>query len=94
MTDEPLKPQEARKLVREILESGEQSLFYSGHARLEMDDDEISEAEIERALRGLVEPAEWEGGQWRYRFHAGNVWVVVALLDGLKIIVITAWRKK
>ena len=91
MLDEPLEVDEARKLVREILKDG--TVRFTSHARKEMENDNISEAELRRALYGVCEPAEWEHGQWRYRFHSYSVWAVVLFRDEEMVVIITAWRK-
>lgn len=92
MLDEPLSQASASRLARDILLNG--TVRYTGHARREMANDGLSEADIERALRGGTEPAEWENGQWRYRFFCADVWAVVSFRDGQMLIIITAWRKR
>ena len=58
---EPLRPAEARKLLRAILASGE--VVFTNHALDEMEQDGISQAEAIGVLRsGVVEPAEYERG--------------------------------
>ncbi len=92
MLDEPLDPVSASRLARDILENG--TVSYTGHARREMAKDGLSEADIERALRSGTEPAEWEGGQWRYRFFCADVWAVVSFRNEQLLVTITAWRKR
>lgn len=88
--DKELKPAEARKLVREILEHGR--VVYTKHAREEMEKDDLNEADIERALKGSCEPPEWEGKQWRYRFHSYTTYAVVTFRNEEIVVIITAWR--
>ena len=90
MLDEPLSEPDARKLIITILDSG--VVIYSRHVREEMDKDGLNEADIEQALRGTVEPAEWENGSWRYRIHSYEV-VVVAFRSERALVVVTAWRR-
>jgi len=79
-----------------IIHKGERyekgTVRYTSHALREMAKDHLNEADIERALRGAVEPAEYENGQWRYRFHSQQIWAVVTFRDGQIIVIVTAWR--
>lgn len=92
MLDEPLEPEEARSLARKLFSEGR--VRYTGHALDEMEKDGLVQHDVERALHGICEPAEWTKQQWRYRFHAYDVWVVIAFRDGEIIVIITAWRKR
>jgi len=63
---EPLLPGDAKKLLQAILGGGE--IGFTSHALDEMEQDGISPAEAIGVLRsGVVEPAEFERGGWRYR---------------------------
>ena len=89
---EPLRPAEARKLLRAILASGE--VAFSSHALDEMEQDGISQVEAIDVLRsGVVEPAEFERGSWRYRVHARRIYVVAAFRSEVAAVVVTAWRR-
>jgi len=92
MYEEPLTTHQVRELLSKILQTG--LLRYSRHAREEMKADGLDEAQIERALRGQVEPGEWENGSWRYRIHTFSVWVVIAFRGAETAVVITAWRRR
>lgn len=92
MSDEPLSPEEASQLTQRILAEG--TIRFTRHALEEMENDGIKEEDIQRALRGGCEPAEWLNNQWRYRFHSYDVWAVTTFRDEEIIIVITAWRKR
>jgi hypothetical protein len=63
---EALKPDRAKALLVKILtEDG--IVEIRPHARKEMANDQILEAEVMEVLRGgAVEPAEWENKEWRY----------------------------
>ena len=55
--------------------------------------DGISQAEAIGVLRsGVVEPAEFERGSWRYRVHAHLTYVVAAFRSDVVANVVTAWR--
>lgn len=90
---EPLSPPNARKLIRAILERGE--VRFSKHAQAEMKNDRLLVNHCLNVLRGgIVEPGEWENGSWRYRVHAGLVWVVVTFRSEEALVVVTAWRSR
>ena len=91
--DEPLSAPKAKKAVQEILRSG--NTAFSGHALREMKKDDLTTQDCVNVLRaGVVEPAEYENGSWRYRFHGGWIWVVVAFRSEQELVVVTAWRKR
>ncbi|MEO7041568.1 MAG: DUF4258 domain-containing protein [Gemmatimonadaceae bacterium] len=92
-TVEPLKPPEAKQLVREIIENG---IFdFSGHAQEEMAKDDLEAADCLNVLRGGVyQPAEPEGMEWRYRVSTTRIVVVFAFVSAIRLRVITAWRSK
>lgn len=87
---EPLSPAEASRRAKHILEHG--TLRYTRHALEQMQQDHLTPHDIERALRGLVEPAEWENQQWRYRFSAFRVWAVASFRGEDLLVLVTAWR--
>jgi len=91
--DEPLSPTDARKLIRRILKDG--VMLVSKHAEKEMAKDELTMPDCIAVLRGRwVEPAEFEGGSWRYRVATSKVVVVVAFAAETELAVVTAWRLK
>lgn len=88
---EPLSPAEAKQRIRSILASGDFSV--TAHAREEMDADELSVADCVNVLRGgVVRPAEWEHGTWRYRVETSRITVVIAFRSENYFVVVTAWR--
>jgi Domain of unknown function (DUF4258) len=88
---EPLRPADAKKLLRVILAGGE--VVFTNHALDEMEQDGISQAEAIGVLRsGVVEPAELERGSWRYRVRARQKHVVVTFRSETAAVVVTAWR--
>jgi len=88
---EPLAPEVARRLVRQIWASGHVSL--SLHAKERMARHGILREEWERALRaGWVMAGEWEHGSWRYQVRTQDVTVVVAFRSLGELVVVTLWR--
>ena len=93
MVKEPLSAPELRKLLRQILASGE--VRFTSHALAEMAKDGVTTQDVEAVLRGgVVEPGELEKGTWRYRIRAGGVYVVVTFRAETMAVVVTAWRTK
>jgi hypothetical protein len=91
--NEPLHPTEARKLIREILSDG--SVAFSRHALEEMANDDLTSVDVTNVLRGgVVEPAEFENGSWRYRSRTARIAVVIAFRSDVELRVVTAWRFK
>ncbi|MBI2898142.1 MAG: DUF4258 domain-containing protein [Deltaproteobacteria bacterium] len=96
MSAAPLSPPAAKARIREILVGGTVTL--TAHAWKEMAKDSMDMVDVVNVLRGgIVEPAEWENGEWRYRVHTPRgLWVVVALPEDAEdeLVVVTAWRAK
>lgn len=91
LMDEPLAPEAAKRLIRDILQSGR--FIYSNHAKDEMVDDELTTVDCENVLRGgVVRPGEYENGTWRYRVETSKITVVVAFRSAQELVVVTAWR--
>lgn len=90
---EPLEPSRARRLIREILEKG--SVSFSGHSEKALADDDLSTVDAVNVLRGgVVEPAEFENGSWRYRVRTQRMVVVIVFRSTSEMAVVTAWREK
>jgi len=93
MLVEPLSPPEARRLIREILETG--SVTFSKHAEEEMAKDNLTMVDVANVLRGgVLDPAELENGSWRYRVRTARIAVIVAFRSETELRVVTAWRFK
>ena len=93
MLKEPLEPDRARRLIREILEKG--SVTFSGHSEKALTDDDLSTVDAINVLRaGVVEPAEFENRCWRYRVRTQRIVVVVTFRSESELVVVTAWREK
>jgi hypothetical protein len=88
---EPLSPLEAKRLIRKILADGD--VVSSRHASEEMGKDDLTMVDCVNVLRaGIVEPAEWERGSWRYRVHTRRILVVIAFRSESRLVIVTAWR--
>lgn len=93
MLKEPLEPDKARRLIREILEKG--SVSFSGHSEKALADDDLATVDAVSALRaGVVEPPEFEKGCWRYRIRTPRIVVVIVFRSASEIAVVTAWRER
>lgn len=91
--DEPLRPDDARRLIGNILRTG--SVFLGRHAKKAMADDNLIQQDCLDVLRGgVVDPGELERGAWRYRVRTKNVTVVVAFNSEAELAVVTVWRNK
>ncbi len=90
---EPLKPPEAKQLVRSIVENG--IVEFSGHALAEMANDELETTDCVNLLRaGVYNPPEPINGEWRYRVETQRICVVFAFTSKTRMRVVTAWRFK
>jgi hypothetical protein len=88
---EPLSPPDARRLIREILQNG--SVVLSRHAAEEMAKDNLTMVDVTNVLRGgVVDPAEFENGSWRYRVRTARIAVIVAFRSEIELRIVTAWR--
>ncbi len=88
---EPLAPEAAKRLIREILESGH--FAYSRHAKEELLADDLTTVDCENVLRGgVVRAGELEHGTWRYRVDTARITVVIAFRSERELVIVTAWR--
>jgi hypothetical protein len=91
MEGEPFHPTRARQLIRQILDSG--TVSFSKHALEEMAKDNMTTVDCVNILRGgVVEPAEWEAGTYRYRVRTARMYVVIAFRSETELVVVTCWR--
>jgi mRNA-degrading endonuclease RelE of RelBE toxin-antitoxin system len=89
--DEPIAPDAAKKLIRQILQIGR--FTYTKHSKDELFADDLTTVDCENVLRGgVVRPGEYEHGTWRYRVETSRVTVVVAFRSENEIVIVTAWR--
>jgi Domain of unknown function (DUF4258) len=88
---EPLSPPTAKQLIQQILQGG--SVTFSRHAEEEMAKDNLTMVDVTNILRGgVVDPAEFENGSWRYRVRSARIAVIVAFRSETELRVVTAWR--
>ena len=91
--NEPLKPDDAKQLIREILKTGR--FTYSKHAKEEILADDMTTVDCENVLRaGVVRPPDFEKESWRYRVETSRMAVVIAFRSADELVVVTAWREK
>jgi hypothetical protein len=91
--EEPLNPPEAKRLIMEIIKTG--TYWTSQHAEEELAKDRLTQVDAVNVLRGgVVEPAEWENGSWRYRVRTARMVVVVAFDSETELVIVTGWRIK
>ncbi len=91
--NQPLSAADARKLAKEILETG--SVVFTSHAEQEMAKDHLAAIDVNNVLRGgAYSEAEWENGAWRHQAFTQRITVVIEFESEAELIVITAWRKK
>jgi len=89
---EAYNPAKAKQLIRAIISDG--NVIITGHVKQEMQADNLTIVDCINVLRGgIVEPAEWENGAWRYRVHTVKICVVVEFESETELVLITAWRK-
>ena len=90
---EPIKPEEAKRLILQILKSG--AVTYSRHAKEEILADNMTTLDCENVLRGgVVLPGEYENGSWRYKVETDRMAVVICFRSKTQLVLVTAWRKK
>ena len=90
--NEPLRPPEAKKLIRIILSEG--TVFYAQpHALDRLRKWKLTAVDCENVLHaGAVQEPEFENGEWRYQVITGKITVVIQFLSDLELLVVTAWR--
>ena len=53
----------------------------------------LTMVDVTNVLRGgVVDPAEFENGSWRYRVRTARIAVIVAFRSETELRVVTAWR--
>ncbi len=68
----PMNPATAKREIIRLVAAGK--VFFSSHAHDEMALDGVSSVEVFSVLRGgVVQPAEFERGAWRYRVTARSI---------------------
>lgn len=86
-----LRPDDAKTLIRSILQDGVVS--FSPHAEKALKDDDMTTVDAVNVLRGgVVRTPDFEKNTWRYRVQTGRMTVVVAFRSETELVVVTAWR--
>ena len=92
ITGEPLKPPQAKLLIREILENGIVT-YAQPHAIERLNKHRLSQLDCENVLYGgAVRHPEYENGTWRYQVHTPKMCVVIRFQDKNILQIVTAWR--
>jgi hypothetical protein len=90
---DPLKPQDAKKLARQIVDDG--TVEFSHHAEEEMRKDDLIASDCLNLIRaGAYQPPDFINGQWRYRAQTVQMCVVITFRSATRLRVVTAWRVK
>lgn len=85
-------PAQAKKIILAIIANGK--VTPTTHAKQEMAADRLTIVDCINILRGgIVKPAEWENGAWRYRVQTTKICVVIEFESETEIILVTAWRE-
>lgn len=91
--NEPLRPHDARRLARHILENG--STTFSPHALEELAADGKTTVDAVNVIRGgSYEEGELVNGTWRYRACTARFIVVIAFDSETELIVVTGFTRK
>ena len=90
--DQPLRAVAARKLAKEIVETG--SVGFFSHAEDEMAKDKLDATDVTNVLRGgAYSEAEWENGEWRHHVFMQRIVVAIQFESEIVLMVVTAWRE-
>jgi hypothetical protein len=93
MLAEPLKPSQAKALIREILIGGEVT-YSQPHAIERLRKWNLTTVDCINVLRGgAVAEGEYENGSWRYRVYTPRICVVVRFESEDTLQIVTAWRE-
>lgn len=88
---EPLPLQDAERLAKGIIRSGDTS--FSQHARDEMQNDNLTDRDVTNVIRGgYCESVDFQNGTWRYRLRTQRIVTVVAFASERELRIVTAWR--
>lgn len=94
MPDEPLRPPQAKALIRTMLNCGEVT-YSKPHAMERMQKWGLSSVDCVNVLRaGVVDEAELENGSWKYKVHTPLICVVIRFISEDLLEIVTAWREK
>lgn len=89
---EPFQAHEAKRRIRQILQEGFVD-WEVPHFLDELRKDELDMVDAVNCLRaGIVEEAEMDNGEWRYRVRTQKICLVVQFEAEDELLVITIWR--
>lgn len=87
------------KMVREVMRNSPQNVFFSAHAKTEMDGDNLIISDIVNILashdsRVIPHKEELKNGSYRYQYGTSKIIAVISFWpNGKGFNVVTAWRK-
>ncbi len=86
-----IRPGDARRLLREILEIG--IITYPDYARKRMEQRLVTTIDCENVLwAGKVKHPEWINNAWRYRVVTTKLEVVIEFVSENEIVIVTTMR--
>ena len=89
---EPFQAHEAKRRIRQILHEGFVD-WELPHFRDELRKDRLDMVDAVNCLRaGIVEEAEMDSGEWRYRIRTQKICLLVQFEAEDELLVITIWR--
>lgn len=89
--DEPIERALVRKLIREILRSGE--VILTSHASEQLEGRDLELSDCLNVLRGgWCDFEEFVNETWRYRIVTQKMCVVIAFDSQEALAIVTAWR--
>lgn len=86
-------------MIREIVRKSPQNVFFSAHAKTEMEDDNLIISDIVNILesvnsRVIPQKEELKNGSYRYQYGTSKIIAVISFWpNGKGFNVVTAWRK-
>ena len=85
---------DAKKALRRCIDEGLVNAPWQ-HAFDAMRERGLDIMDVESVLRaGIVDEAEWQNGEWRYRVRTAAIVVVVQFEEDDSVTPVTAWRVK
>lgn len=88
-----MKPDEAKRLAREIVANGD--IEFSGHSLEEMKKDDLQTTDCLNLLRGgAYDSPELVKDELRYKVHTNRMCVVFMFRSVERLRVVTVWRKR
>ncbi len=93
MEGEPLHPDAAKKLARQIMATGQ--VVWPEHVWEEMAKDGLTTQDGINTIRaGAYQPAEYVKREWRYKSQTQRMSFVITFRSQNEMRVVTAWRHR